>query len=203
MDTLKVILFIIVVGGLVFYAINQGPEIFKKFNIPNPFKFEPFWKAGPAPTATVPFQTFGPKIKIFSVSPIKLVSNASEELNLTGWKIKSANAEIEILKGVEIYNPDGSVMGDIKLKSGQTLTIYSLTNPLGLNLRLNKCLTGGNLENFSLPGDYRNCFILHSKDNDFLLNEWLIWAGRDIAGVSPGKISLSDKNGSLVDEYIY
>ena len=139
MDTLKVILFIIVVGGLVFYAINQGPEIFKKFNIPNPFKFEPFWKAGPAPTATVPFQTFGPKIKIFSVSPIKLVSNASEELNLTGWKIKSANAEIEILKGVEIYNPDGSVMGDIKLKSGQTLTIYYLTNPLGLNLRLNKC----------------------------------------------------------------
>jgi len=208
MDTIKFLLAIIVVGGLVIYIFNQAPEIFKKLNVSNPFRFEPFWNSGKMPTGAVPPQTFGPKIKISSVflqplSAIKLVSNASEEINLTAWRIKSEKGEMEILKGVEIYNPAGSVMGDIKLKSGQMLTIYSTTNPLGINLRLNKCLTGVNLENFNLPSDYRNCFILHSRDNDFLLNEWVIWAGRDIIGSSPGKVSLYDKNGNLIDEYIY
>lgn len=203
MDTIKVILTLIIVGGLVIYAVNHAPEIFKKLNISNPFKFEPSWNVGKAPNIAVPVQTFGPKIKIFSASPIKFVSNASEEINLTGWKIKSATAEIEILKGVKIYDPDGSVMSDIKLKTGQSLTIYSSTNSLGINLRLNKCLASVNLENFVLPSDYRDCFILHSKDSDFLSVEWIIWAGRNIAGSSPGKISLYDKNGNLVDEYNY
>ena len=203
MDTIKVILTLIIVGGLVIYAVNHAPEIFKKLNISNPFKFEPSWNVGKAPNIAVPAQTFGPKIKIFSASPIKLVSNASEEINLTGWKIKSATAEMEILKGVKIYDPDGSVMSDIKLKTGQSLTIYSSTNSLGINLRLNKCLVSVNLENFVLPSDYRDCFILSSKDSDFLSVEWIIWAGRDITGSSPGKISLYDKNGKLVDEYIY
>jgi hypothetical protein len=204
MDTLKVILFVIIIGGALIYAIKHSPAILESLNLSDFLKFEYQKGAGFSGAGAIPtIQNIGPRAEIFSVNPIKLVSNASGELNFTGWKIKSAKGEMEILKGVEIYNPDGSVMGDIKLKTGQTLTIYSTTNLLGINMRLNKCLLAANLANFNLPTDYRSCFALHSHDNDFLLSEWIIWLGRDIVGSSPGKISLYDKSGNLIDEYAY
>lgn len=63
-----------------------------------------------------------------------------ERLNITGWQIRNwRKEEVTIPKGAEIYDPLSPPADDILLKSGDSVKIFSNTNPLNLNLRLNKC----------------------------------------------------------------
>lgn len=48
-----------------------------------------------------------------------------------------------------------------------------------------------------------SCFQKHRYDSDFLSNEWRIWMNWNILDPQHDRLWLLDKNGLLVDEYIY
>lgn len=47
------------------------------------------------------------------------------------------------------------------------------------------------------------CFQKHRSDSDFLSNEWRIWVNQNILDSQHDKVLLYDKQGLLVDQYIY
>jgi len=52
--------------------------------------------------------------------------------------------------------------------------------------------------------NYRECYIAHRNDFDFLSNEWRIWTDREMPFNSEhDRLLLLDKNGLLVDMYTY
>jgi hypothetical protein len=63
-----------------------------------------------------------------------------ERLNITGWVLKSQKDKLIIPKGVEIYDPSFiQAPQDIRLKSGDSVRIYSNANKIALNFKPNKC----------------------------------------------------------------
>ncbi|MDP3015028.1 MAG: hypothetical protein Q8N28_01275 [bacterium] len=48
-----------------------------------------------------------------------------------------------------------------------------------------------------------SCYRKHRYDLDFLSNEWRVWIDYDILDKYHDRLRLLDKNGLLVDEYIY
>lgn len=48
-----------------------------------------------------------------------------------------------------------------------------------------------------------SCFQKHRSDSDFLSNEWRVWTGQNILDLQHDTVQLFDKQGLLVDEYIY
>lgn len=108
------------------------------------------------------------KIRIGSVSPgsprsygqVYLTTNLKEgeAVNVTGWLIKGKRGSHFIPQAVEVYGPLGLTSpGDIVLKKGHILNIYSSKSVIGQNLRLNKCT--GYLENLFdfIPALPRDC----------------------------------------------
>ncbi len=51
--------------------------------------------------------------------------------------------------------------------------------------------------------NYRGCFERHRGDQDFLSREWRVWTGSQFMDPQHDRIFLFDKNGLLIDEYIY
>jgi len=106
-----------------------------------------------------------------SGSQIRIYSTLSgkETANITGWRIKSNKGEIIIPQAVNVYEPSGFASPDGIILSGyNTLVIYSGTSPIGLNLRLNKCigyLQNTNNFNPSLP---LNCPYISRSEISYL-----------------------------------
>lgn len=53
---------------------------------------------------------------------------------------------------------------------------------------------------------YGNCFNKYRNDGDFLLNEWWLWIDKntfDIFDLRHDAVRLFDKEGKLVDQYVY
>lgn len=55
------------------------------------------------------------------------------------------------------------------------------------------------IDNFS----YSKCFEKHSQDQDFLMNSWYIYTNTDIVEPLHDTIYLLDKDGLIVDKYLY
>ncbi len=51
--------------------------------------------------------------------------------------------------------------------------------------------------------NYYSCIKEHRNDSDFYLNDWRVWAGKNILDSQHDTIKLFDNNGLLVDQYIY
>jgi hypothetical protein len=51
--------------------------------------------------------------------------------------------------------------------------------------------------------NHNSCFQKHRLDSDFLSNEWRIWINQNILDSQHDRVRLFDKQGLLVDEYIY
>ncbi|MDO8430208.1 MAG: hypothetical protein Q7S73_02475 [bacterium] len=53
--------------------------------------------------------------------------------------------------------------------------------------------------------NYSSCMEKHRNDEDFLINEWRLWAGNqiNIFDSTHDKVQLIDKSGKVVDEYTY
>ena len=51
--------------------------------------------------------------------------------------------------------------------------------------------------------NYNSCVREHRNDSDFYLNDWRVWANRQILDAQHDTVSLFDSNGLLVDQYIY
>jgi len=202
----------------------------------------------------------------YNPSEIKIYSNLSnnEKVNVTGWQIKTNNGEIIVPQAVNVYEPSGLALSeDVVILGNSNISIYSNTNPLNRNLRLNKCIgylgnsyiffpplpkncptishsdvsyLSGQCQSYifslwgceepdvsfynSLPGigegntcrqfldtiNYKGCFQKHRLDSNFLSNEWRMWLGwgiQPILNPQHDRVLLFDKQGLLVDEYIY
>jgi hypothetical protein len=77
---------------------------------------------------------------------------------VSGWTLKANRGSQIIPRAVEIYEPHGlTPEGDIYLKSGDYLYIYTNTSAISRNLRLNKCI--GYLENTNnfTPPLFQSC----------------------------------------------
>ncbi|MFA6364958.1 MAG: hypothetical protein WCW78_01010 [Candidatus Paceibacterota bacterium] len=95
------------------------------------------------------------KVRISSVRPpsgfqeldssfvIEAESNNAESISVTGWRVRGnrKGSEVVIPQAIADINPPyGFQKGDIKLGSGQSVTMYSWRKDSGVpNIRLNKC----------------------------------------------------------------
>lgn len=91
------------------------------------------------------------KFRISSVSPGSATSNGKvsilnslkegERVDVTGWVLKAKKASQYIPQAVAVYGPLGlDKPSDITLGKGEVLNIYTNKSPIGLNLRMNKCI---------------------------------------------------------------
>lgn len=65
--------------------------------------------------------------------------NVTGTIDITGWQIKANNGNEYIPQAVNRYDPTGlTPESDIKVKAGDTVSIYSTSAPF--NLRLNECI---------------------------------------------------------------
>jgi hypothetical protein len=91
------------------------------------------------------------KFKIGSVSPGSATSNGrvsisntlkeGERIDVTGWVLKAKKASLYIPQAVAVYGPLGlDKPSSITLGKGEVLNIYTNKSPIGLNLRMNKCI---------------------------------------------------------------
>lgn len=132
------------------------------YEIPNNFKREqlsPYFRKIRISSASA-YSTINYHSKISLNSYL----NNNETINITGWKIKSNNGEIEIPKAVDNY--DLSILAvpkDIILKNYGYLNIYSNKSAINQNIRLNKC--AGYLENFYnfVPPLSQNCPLIYES----------------------------------------
>lgn len=98
---------------------------------------------------------------LYSYSQVNLSAyglSGGEAVDITGWLFKGNSGSQYIPQAVALYDPSGlSGEGDIVLKNGDMVSIYSTVSPIGRNLRLNKCI--GYLENAAAfnPSLSRNC----------------------------------------------
>ncbi len=191
---------------------------------------------------------------------LRVDSSLKKGVDITGWRVRSNRGEVLVPQAVQNYDPSGlSLSGDVVLAPGAYAVFYSSASPLGLNLRMNKCIGylnttyqfnpslpsycpnaydrseiatfSGQCQNliFSLGGcsvpsaaqlnsvsreaacmdylnrfNYTGCYRKHLNDADFFSNEWRIWIGSPLPlDASHDRLLLFDKNGLLVDQYIY
>ena len=86
------------------------------------------------------FGSYPSEIKLYSSLP------KDEEINITGWRLKSNHGEIIIPQAVDIYEPSGlAPEEDIVISGNSSVSIYSSKSPINRNFRINKCI--GHLEN--------------------------------------------------------
>jgi len=179
-------------------------------------------------------------------------------INVTGWYIKAVHGGQYIPRAVYIYDPSGlSAETDMFLGSGDTANFYPLQSPMGVNLRMNKCIgylsnsskftpalpnncprpTKNEISSFSgacqdyisslgscsLPKsnppipqydyacqsflntlNYKGCFDKYRADTDFIGHEVRVWIGPvSFLDTRHDKVDLFDREGKLVDEYVY
>lgn len=230
---------------------------------------EPSLPAAKQTEEAIPPAKIKPEIKISSISPkgywnqysritLSVRMPENDRLNITGWKIKSNKDWWIIPKGSELYGASADRQ-DIYVKNGDRVEIYSHSNPLGANYRLNQCI--GYIKNTDPPNpgscasfdrseitafsgacqdyilglgscevpepnppvplnDYRcheflnkltyqGCLDRRQQDKDFLSNEWRIWMtaygsqDQDIFDPRHDRVQLFDREGNLMDEYLY
>ena len=194
----------------------------------------------------------------WSFTELLLVSDfwGGQSVNVTGWIIRTQRGDFRIPQAQSVYEFGGR-QGDIILKAGGAVKIYSGRGPKG-NFQLNKCT--GYLEDSSpfapslpkscpyisysevssygmpcqdyllslracqnpsanppVPPDdtacfdylrklnYNSCVIEHRNDEDFLDNEWRVWADNQLSFLNSvhDRVQLLDLQGRVVDEYIY
>ncbi len=120
------------------------------------------------------------KIRISSANPsfskdypstISLYSNLSsgETLDLSGWRLVTKGDNVEIPKAVEAYDPYGFInASSVKVKSGDSIYIYSSQSKLGTSFRLNKCLGYFETAYHFKPSLPTNCPALYSGRNEII-----------------------------------
>lgn len=154
------------------------------------------------------------KVAIYSVSRYgpdaiglqsSYFSDQNEKINITGWKIKSAQrGETIIGKGINLPQFEVAV-SDIWLSTGGKADIAVGLSPLAVNFRSNKCFDWlNNLYGLGQNTNYNNCVVDHLSDSDFY-KEWKIYTGNSNQIYDPlhDIIELRDQNGILIDRYEY
>lgn len=122
------------------------------------------------------------KVRFGSVSPgyggytgsISLYPNLGEKesVNVTGWSIRGNTGSYFIPQAVKLYDPSGLALeGDLYLRSGEVVNVYSAASAVGKNFRINKCMGYlGQTTNFE-PPLYTNCPYVDQRDIAHLSGE--------------------------------
>lgn len=113
---------------------SSTKPIIEPKNLPSGFmrnQISPFWQKVVI-TSAQPGTS-----KTYSRISLSSYLKQGDFLAVTGWVIKAKKGEYVIPRASGVYS-SYSVPGDIVLKSGERVEIYSSKSPLG-NLRLNKC----------------------------------------------------------------
>ena len=154
-----ILLILLIIG--IFVGLPYAAEIIKSgsFKLPISLPFFPTFRSGPRPLQDVgafpKISTSTPisgqtvkKVSIGNISrygknEISLrasyFSSQGEKVNITGWKIKSAQKG-ETIIGKGIHLPQFNVVSsDIWLKSGESMDISIGLSPLAINFRANNC----------------------------------------------------------------
>jgi len=217
---------------------------------------------------------FFKQIRITGVNPPDYFGDVTAEITLsadnlksaamiTGWTIRAnLGGSVEIPRAVSDFNPyGGNQEGDIILKSGEYVRMYSWKSANGKNFRLNKCtgflnqqisfspslpedcpsitqdkriitFTGAcqdflrSLPSCKLPSandlnrytgtndiecrriadqyTFGNCYDTNRSKSDFYSKEWRVWLNGGMRfDPKHDRLILLDKQGLVVDEYIY
>lgn len=93
------------------------------------------------------------------------LDNNTTGIKVTGWSLK-ANASGELIpRAIKTYNTLAPLQwGSIVLTNGQSLQIFSNTNPLGVNFRLNECTGYLNTYNYFAPQLPQDCPVPSHTD---------------------------------------
>ena len=83
---------------------------------------------------------------------------SGEKVNITGWRVKTDKDYWVIPRGSELY---GSETSDVFVKSGDTVNIYSHSNRLSVNYRVNKCI--GYIKGVT-PENYSSCPYINKEE---------------------------------------
>lgn len=86
------------------------------------------------------------------------IQSSGGSLDVTGWLIKGNRGSQYIPQAVNVYDPSGlSPQGDVFMKNGDSMTIYSNSSAIGVNFRANKCMGYLSNSNNFVPPLYFNC----------------------------------------------
>jgi len=67
--------------------------------------------------------------------------SGDEKINVTGWQIRAKYGGIYVPRAVVVYPAVGIPKeSDIILEKGQRLVLYTTISPIGVNLRMNRCI---------------------------------------------------------------
>lgn len=130
------------------YLISQIPEGFTKKDI-SPY-FKKVTIGGFLPGSV----TFG------SYGQVSLYPNLEQgqSVNITGWYLRSIRGTLYIPKAVRVYDPSGlTPETDIIIRDGEIVQIFTTTSPIGVNLRLNRCMGYLAETNQFTPPLFTNC----------------------------------------------
>ncbi len=150
--------------------------------------------AVPRPAVEIASVRFQPNMEIV----LRSDARGGNTIDVTGWKLKNAKGNSFILpQGYELYG--SSPLGDIRLGQGEMLRVVARPGD-ALAMRLNRC-TGlmGNLQSYAI------CASAGQHEPGFYFSEWQAAApsGLDIFSFTHDKVRLYDRNGALIDEYVY
>lgn len=193
---------------------------------------------------------------------IRFSGTNEESVDVTGWKVRgNRGGEVYIPQASEDFGISGwTPNGNIVLRNGNYVTVYSAKGPIEKNFRLNKCIgylnntysfnpklptscpsfdrkeiitfsgacqnflgrmggckepTAAEKNMFTGPADtacrafldtlnYGGCYRAHRSDKDFFSNEWRVWLNAEMFfDTEHDRLILYDKNGKVVNEYIY
>lgn len=193
---------------------------------------------------------------------IRFSGTNDESVDVTGWKVKgNRGGEVYIPHAAEDFGISGwGPNGNIILRNGDYVTVYSSKSPIDKNFRLNKCIgylnnaysfnprlpmscpsfdrkkiitfsgacqtflqrigrceepTAAEKNMFTGPSDvecrafldtlnYGGCYRAHRADKDFFSNEWRVWLNAEMFfDPEHDRLILYDKNGKVVNEYLY
>jgi hypothetical protein len=80
--------------------------------------------------------TYPSQLSLVAIDP-----QSAERINIANWFIQTNRGGQYIPQAVNVYNPIGNApAADIYLGNGDTVNLYSTASPLGVNIRVNRCI---------------------------------------------------------------
>lgn len=143
-----------------------------------------------------------------------IIISTEKNVNLTGWKIKSQRTGNEIEIGLAQNIAGESSSTDVVAPKGSKIVVVSGDSPVRQSFRINTCV--GHLEriaSFNPPLPYRpergeffaynECLLENKNNNNFLDNEWRIYAGKSesVWKYNRDTIDLINPQGVVIDTY--
>ena len=133
---------------------------------------------------------------------IKLASTVSTDVDITGWKVKSAvsGASATIPQGAKSLKLGPISLQDIELSPGNSAVITTGASPVSVSFEQNTCDSY-----LSKESTYNQCVDNESSSSNFLTGIWSVYLDKNVRlwKNSSETIELIDGSGKVVDNFSY